>query len=595
MNLLSPLKQYFGYTTFHPLQEEIISDILQKKDVFVLMPTGGGKSLCYQLPSIINDGMTIVVSPLIALMKDQVDSLRENGVPSAFINSSLNENEIHNVKAQLLRNEIKLLYVAPERIMMPSFLPFLQTLNIGLFAIDEAHCISEWGHDFRPEYRQLKTLRTTFPTIPISAFTATAIPAVQNDIVHQLNLRDAKIYVASFNRKNLFYSVQPKQDSYKQLLVYLRAHKKDSGIIYCFSREKTETLAQRLNDDGFRALPYHAGLDAKVRTENQEKFIKDDVEIIVATIAFGMGINKSNVRFVIHYDLPKNLESYYQETGRAGRDGLPGDCILFYGYGDRRKIEYFIEEMQNEQNKKIAFEKLEKIIEFCENNHWCRRKILLKYFGEEYVQTNCGNCDTCISPKDKIDGTIPAQKILSCIKRTGERFGATYIVDVLRGSENEKIQHNKHVQLSTYGIGKDFSAKQWKAFIRELVRLGFISVDEEFRSLKLNERSNEILFNNEKVFLTKPEKEKVRSKVSEPTDDNFDSKLFDELKHLRKILADDEGVPPYVVFHDTALKEMAMFKPTTESDLKMITGVGERKLAKYGDEFLSIIQSYLKK
>lgn len=591
-HLFSPLKQYFGYTTFHPLQEEIIMDILQKKDVFVLMPTGGGKSLCYQLPSVINDGVTIVVSPLIALMKDQVDSLRANGIPSAFINSSISETEIQKIKAQLLRNEIKLLYVAPERIMTQSFLPFVQKLKISLFAIDEAHCISEWGHDFRPEYRQLKTLRTTFPTVPISAFTATAIPAVQKDIVQQLKLQNAKTYIASFNRKNLFYSVQPKQDSYKQLLTYLRNHKKDSGIIYCFSRDKTETLAQRLNDDGFRTLPYHAGLSAEIRTNNQEKFIKEDVEIIVATIAFGMGINKSNVRFVIHYDLPKNLESYYQETGRAGRDGLPSDCILFYGYGDKRKIEYFIEEKQSEQNKIIAYEKLERLIEFCENNNQCRRKILLKYFGEDYKESKCGNCDTCVSPKDKIDGTIPAQKILSCIKRTGERFGATYIVDVLRGSENQKILHNKHAQLSTYGIGKDFTAKQWQAFIRELVQLGYISVDEEFHGLKLNEQSKEILFNREKVFLTKPEKEKVRSRAINETDEHFDAKLFDELKRLRKVLADDEGVPPYVVFHDTALKEMATYKPTTENDLRMIAGVGEKKLAKYGDEFLFLIQKY---
>lgn len=594
MNLHSALQKYFGYTTFHPLQEEIINDICDKKDVFVLMPTGGGKSLCYQLPSIINNGVTVVVSPLIAIMKDQVDSLRTNGVSSAFINSLLSGIEIQKIQTQLLQSEIKLLYVAPERIIQSSFIPFLQKLNIGLFAIDEAHCISEWGHDFRPEYRQLNILRKLFSNVPIAAFTATAIPGVQQDIVQQLQLHDIKKYVASFNRKNIFYSVRQKTNSYKQLIEYLRLHKNDSGIIYCFSRDKTESLSQKLNDDGFHALPYHAGLEADTRTFNQEKFIKDDVEIIVATVAFGMGINKSNVRFVIHYDLPKNLESYYQETGRAGRDGLPSDCVLFYGFGDKRKIEYFIQEMHDEQQRIIAQQKLDAMISYCENNSVCRRKILLKYFGEDFKEYNCGNCDTCVSPKDKIDGTVATQKILSCIKRTGERFGATYIVDVLRGSENEKILHNKHGQLSTYGIGKEFSAKQWQGFIRELIQFGVLTKDSgKYPILKLNERSNDVLFKNEKVFLTKPIEEKVRSKVNEAMNENYDAKLFHELKRLRKILADNERVPPYVVFHDSTLKEMSIFKPSTRDEMKLITGVGEKKMEKYGKEFLSLIQIYL--
>ena len=383
MNLHHALQKYFGYTLFHPLQEDIITDILANKDVFVLMPTGGGKSLCFQLPSVLNSGITVVVSPLIALMKDQVDSMNINGIPAAFINSSLQLDEIHKIQEELLKNEIKLLYVAPERIMLPNFIPFLQKLNIKLFAIDEAHCISEWGHDFRPEYRQLQTLRTTFPAVPIAAFTATAIPEVQRDIISQLNLRSAKTYVASFNRTNLFYKVIPKtnaKESYHHLATILHQHKNESGIIYCFSRKATERLATKLSDDGFRALPYHAGLESETRTLHQERFIRDDVEIVVATIAFGMGINKSNVRYVIHYNLPRNLESYYQETGRAGRDGLPSECILFYSYGDKITIEHFIEEKAAAREREIAREKLQAIIDFCESKE-CRRKLLLEYFG----------------------------------------------------------------------------------------------------------------------------------------------------------------------------------------------------------------------
>jgi len=410
VTLQSTLKQYFGYTSFHPLQEEIIRDLLNDKDVFVLMPTGGGKSLCYQLPAIMREGVTVVISPLIALMKDQVDGLRRNGVRASFINSSMNDGEIESVRTELLAKNVQLLYVAPERIKLGTFLPFLKQLKLNLFAIDEAHCISEWGHDFRPDYRQLTTLRKEFPSVPIVALTATAVPAVRQDILTHLNLREAKTYVASFNRQNLFYQVQPKQQTYQQLLTYLNNHKNDSGIIYCFSRKGTESLADKLKEDGYKALPYHAGLDAATRTKHQEMFINDDVNIIVATIAFGMGINKSNVRFVIHHDLPKNIEGYYQETGRAGRDGLPSDCILFFGYGDIAKIEYFFEQKPDAHEREIASAKLKELVRYAEHRI-CRRKILLNYFGEKYTIPNCGNCDNCLNTRDMIDGTIIAQKI----------------------------------------------------------------------------------------------------------------------------------------------------------------------------------------
>ncbi len=597
MNLHHALQKYFGYSSFHPLQEEIITDILAKKDVFALMPTGGGKSLCFQLPSLLEEGITVVISPLIALMKDQVDSLNHNGIPAAFINSSLQFDEIQKVQKELLRNKIKLLYVAPERIMLPNFIPFLQKLNIELFAIDEAHCISEWGHDFRPEYRRLITLRTTFPTVPIAAFTATAIPEVQKDIISQLHLHSSQPYVASFNRKNLFYKILPKmsaKESYKQLITILHQHKNESGIIYCFSRDATEKLASKLQDDGFRALPYHAGLDAETRTLHQEKFIREDVEIIVATIAFGMGINKSNVRLVIHYNLPKSLESYYQETGRAGRDGLPSECILFYSYSDKIKIEHFVDEKEDAREREIARNKLQEIINFCESKE-CRRKLLLEYFGEHFDEINCVSCDNCLAPKETFDGTTVAQKILSCVARIEERFGTQYVVDVLRGSESQRILSNKHNVLSTYGIGKEYSSKQWLKFIRELVQLGFLDREEQYSVLKLNDKSRDILFRQDKVMLTKPMKEEILVQIAATTDEHFEAQLFELLRALRKQLADSERVPPYVIFHDTTLKEMATVLPTDELHLQTITGIGERKLKKYGKQFLDLIKDYVSK
>ncbi|MBU4222087.1 MAG: ATP-dependent DNA helicase, partial [Euryarchaeota archaeon] len=415
------LRRYFGYSEFRQLQQDIILDVLKGNDTLVLMPTGGGKSLCYQYPSLLFKGLTIVVSPLIALMKTQVDSLRQNGIAAEYINSSLNYEDISKIKSALLQNRIRLLYVAPERLTIPSFLSFLKGLKISLFAIDEAHCISEWGHDFRPEYRQLKIIGTSFPDVPIIALTATATTKVREDIINQLDFKDCKKYIASFNRENLVYYVKPKQDAFRQIVEFLKTKPHESGIIYCYSRKNVDTLTENLKYAGFRALPYHAGLSASVRSMNQDKFIKDDVEILVATIAFGMGIDKPNIRFVIHHDLPKNLEAYYQETGRAGRDGLRSDCVLFYSYGDRQKIEYFINQMTNEKERQIAHDKLMDIINFCDT-FVCRRKLLLEYFGEDYKENNCSGCDNCLMPKDEME--YPVLKL--CQKST----------DMLSGSKN---------------------------------------------------------------------------------------------------------------------------------------------------------------
>jgi len=589
--MLEALHKFFGYTEFRPLQEEIIKAILANKDVFVLMPTGGGKSLCYQLPSIMQDGLTVVVSPLIALMKDQVDSLQDYGIPAEFINSSLSYDQIAEVKKRLLSNQVNLLYVAPERLVLPQFLEFIDLLNISLFAIDEAHCISEWGHDFRPEYRQLIVLRNKFPDVPLVALTATATPIVQDDIIGQLKMKEPLRFQASFNRANLFYQVLPKGDTYQQLTDYLRAHPADSGIIYCQSRMSVEQLAAALNRDGFRALPYHAGLTSQERTQNQEAFIKDNADIIVATIAFGMGIDKSNVRFVIHYDMPKNLESYYQETGRSGRDGLKSDCILFFSYGDKAKIEYFIEQKEDTKERQIAYDKLHQLIHYAES-HICRRKILLEYFGEAYSVENCQHCDNCLKDRETFDGTIIAQKLLSCVFRLNERFGTNYVIDVLKGSKSERIFHNRHQKLSTYGIGAIFTKKQWQAYVRELIQQGYLNIEGgQYPTLKLTEKSKAVLFNGGKVNLT-VYKEIKPTVVKDDADLKFDKNLFERLRQLRKRIADERNVPPYIIFQDKTLKDMATRIPTTWNQLQSIFGMGESKIKRYGPRFLKEVIAY---
>ncbi len=584
------LQKYFGYTSFYPLQEEIINEALSRRDVFVLMPTGGGKSLCYQLPAMLLDGLTIVISPLIALMKDQVDGLLADGIPATLINSSLTYSEIEARRRSLASNEIKILYIAPERLVMPEFMQFLQGLKIALFAIDESHCISEWGHDFRPEYRQLNMLKERFPSVPVMALTATATAVVQEDIIKQLKIADGKTFKASFNRKNLYYQIRPKENPYQQLLRYLDGKKTDSGIIYCQSRKTVESVAGSLKSEGYRALPYHAGLPSEARSENQERFIRDDVEIIVATIAFGMGIDKPNVRYVVHYDLPKSIEGYYQETGRAGRDGLKSDCILFFSYGDKYKIEHFIKLKEDENEREVAYKQLRELTNYCEGNV-CRRKTLLAYFGEEFSEQNCGSCDICLEPKEQFEGTVVAQKALSCIYRVGERFGVNYVIDVLLGSKNQKVLQNHHDEIKTFGVGREYSKIQWQTFIRELVQLGYARLEgDEYPILKLGEKSRQVLLQNEKVSLTKPVEKHFIQKVA--AGDNYDRVLFDRLRALRKTAADKEGVPPYVIFHDTSLKEMSISYPGSQADLRKISGVGEMKLKKYGDAFLKEINDY---
>ena len=592
-NLEKTLKKYFGYEEFRPLQKDIIDAALARKDIFVLMPTGGGKSLCYQLPAIVQPGLTVVISPLISLMKDQVDALRDLGVTAEFLNSTMTYEEMADVKSRLLQNKVKILYVAPERLVLDSFLGFLEKLSIDLFAIDEAHCISEWGHDFRPEYRKLVILREKFPQIPLMALTATATPVVQKDIVEILKMHQPEIFKASFNRANLFYRVLPKNDTYTHLTDYLRAHAKQSGIIYCQSRKTVDRLTLALNEDGFHALPYHAGLDTKERTKNQEAFIRENVDIIVATIAFGMGIDKPNVRFVIHYDLPKNLESYYQETGRAGRDGLKSDCILFYSYGDKMKIEYFINEKTTERERKIALKKLHQLIDYCQSPV-CRRKVILKYFGEKYEKENCGTCDNCLRQEDdshKFDGTIIAQKMLSCVYRLDQRFGMNYVIDVLRGSKSERIFQNGHQHLSTYGIGDKIPKKRWVAFAQELIRLGYLAIEgSTYPVMKLTPKSRGVLFGDEKVMLT-PYVERRRRRAAAPAE--YDSSLFERLRRLRKRIADERNVPPYVIFHDRTLQELAEKMPTTWDELRFIFGMGETKLKQYGPRFLKEIMAYV--
>ena len=587
------LQKYFGYSEFRPLQKEIIQSVLTNNDVFVLMPTGGGKSLCYQFPSVIREGLTIVISPLISLMKDQVDSLRANGISAEFINSTLDYSEIDQIRRKLKKGDIDLLYIAPERLMMPNFLEFLENLNISLFAIDEAHCISEWGHDFRPEYRNLTILKEKFPQNNLIALTATATPHVQDDIISQLHLRTPRIFKASFDRPNLEYQVLPKGDTYDQLLNYINKHIDESGIIYCQSRRTVDSLSAQLKFDGIKALPYHAGLSKSERESNQDDFIKDKVDIIVATIAFGMGIDKPNVRYVIHFDLPKNLEGYYQETGRAGRDGLKSDCILFYSYADKAKIEYFITNMSDPKEKNIAHEKLQKMVQYAESKK-CRRHILLDYFGEKYQKSNCGSCDNCTIERETFDATLPAQMFLSCVARVSQRFGVNYVIDILKGSKSERLIHNGHNRLTTYGIGSQYTKKEWQEIARNLIDLDYLEIEGGvYPIVKLAEKASGVLYNNEKVQLPVLKKMSTSKKPSSQLEIN--TELLKELKNLRKQIAMEESVPPYIVFNDVTLQEIAQKIPADWEGLSQITGIGDFKIKKYGPRLLKLIIGFCQK
>src|SRR5881397_1538541 len=596
MDLADALKNYFGYDAFRPLQEEIIEDVLAGRDVFVLMPTGGGKSLCFQLPALMRDGLTIVVSPLIALMKDQVDALQTSGIAATYLNSTLNREEAKARWRGLHRGEYRMLYVAPERLMLDAFLERALNWNIAQLAIDEAHCISEWGHDFRPEYRELKKLRKHLPDVPLMALTATATERVRVDIIKELKLREPRCYVASFNRPNLTYRVVPKSAPYEQLLAFIRRRPNDSGIIYCASRKSTDSLARNLNEDGISAKPYHAGLTTEERTKHQESFLRDDVLVITATIAFGMGINKPNVRFVVHYDLPKNLESYYQETGRAGRDGLQSECLLLFSASDVAKQLHFIDE-KSEKEARIARAQLQQMVHYAETRE-CRRARLLEYLGERFSQQPCDGCDNCLQPRETFDGTIPAQKFLSCVHRihakSGFGFGLNHVVDVLRGADTEMIRQRQHNDLSTYGIGRDLKRDAWQAIGRELLRLGLVEcAPGKFATLALTPAGRETLRNRTPITLTKQIKIATQKAKPRAGAIDCDEQLFEQLRALRRKLADERDVPAYVIFSDVSLREMARNYPTTASEFRRVPGVGEQKLKDFARPFLSEIKNYL--
>jgi ATP-dependent DNA helicase RecQ len=589
----SILKQTFGYEQYKPLQREVIRNVLDRRDTLAVMPTGGGKSLCYQIPALIFPGLTVVVSPLIALMKDQVEQLTQFGIPALFLNSSLSSEEYEANMARVVNGQIKLLYVAPETLLTSRLYGLLGSVSLDCLTIDEAHCISEWGHDFRPEYRQLVEVRRRFPKAVCLALTATATQRVRDDIKTTLGFAESNQFIASFNRDNLFIEVRRKQDPAAQAIQFLQGFPDQSGIIYCFSRRQVDDLSSLLQRKGFSVRPYHAGLTDEQRKQNQELFIRDDVQIIVATIAFGMGINKPNVRFVLHYDLPKSIEGYYQEIGRAGRDGLRAHCLLLYGYGDFIKLKHFVDQKE-EAERQVALQHLDALKRFAESER-CRRIPLLAYFGEKYAG-NCAMCDVCagssIPAAEGVSGvqadiTIPAQKFLSCVARTGERYGATYISHILLGLEDEKIHNNGHQNLSTFGIGKELSRKQWLELARQLVQLGLLAKDEAFGGLSLTAKGREVLKSRETItgFM-----QVETPKQGAP--DKYDEELFELLKKKRKELADTAHVPPYVIFSDRTLMEMAAYFPMSPASLTKIFGIGTVKAARYGKIFLTLVQEY---
>ncbi len=597
--LLQTLHSTFGYDTFRPFQREIIETSLDGRDVFALLPTGGGKSMCFQLPAMHRPGLTIVISPLIALMKDQVDQLQASGVAATYLNSTLTSAEARSRLGGLHRGEWKLLYVAPERLMLDNWAENLRAWNIAAFAIDEAHCISEWGHDFRPEYRQLARMRELLPEAPMMALTATATERVRADIIKHLNLRDPAIFIASFNRPNLSYRVLPKDEPLKQIVDFAKKREDESGIVYCASRATAERTAESLASRGFAARPYHAGLSAEERSTNQELFLRDDVKIICATIAFGMGINKPNVRWIIHYDLPKNIEGYYQETGRAGRDGLPGDCLLLFSGGDIAKQTHFIEEITDPHEQQVARHQLRLMAHYAESAR-CRRGELLDYFGEQFPLDNCGACDNCLEPRETYDGTIHAQKFLSCVHRCRQasRFGVgmNHIAEVLTGAATEKIERWGHDRLSTYGIGKELTRSQWMAVGRELMRLGHVITGSgEFPTLELSATGAGVLRSRTSITLTRQPDIAPRAKkiIRRAGDISCDEILFARLRDLRKKLADERKVPAYIIFGDATLRQMAREYPTQLSAMENIFGMGEKKRAEFGETFAANIAEFL--
>jgi ATP-dependent DNA helicase RecQ len=588
------LKTVFGYEEFRPLQREIIENILKRRDTLAIMPTGGGKSLCYQIPALIYPGLTVVVSPLIALMKDQVEQLRATGVPALFLNSSLSQDEYRENLELVGGGKIKLLYVAPETLLTSRLFSLLKEVQFDCLVIDEAHCISEWGHDFRPEYRQLVDVRDMFPAAVCLALTATATVRVRADIKATLRFEDSNEYIASFNRENLLIEVAHKKKPISQALHFIQRFAGQSGIVYCFTRSQVDELAEYLAGKGYSVRPYHAGLADEERKQNQELFIRDEVQIIVATIAFGMGINKPNVRFILHYDLPKSIESYYQEIGRAGRDGLPAHCLLLYSYGDVHKLRYFIDEKE-EAERRVAMQHLRALVRYAESDI-CRRVPLLDYFGEKYTRQNCGMCDNCLAAqKQAVDITVPTQKFLSCVKRTGELFGEAHITDVLLGSRNQKVLKFGHDKLSTYGIGKELTRAQWLHISHQLVQKGLLERDEQHHGLRLTREAYDLLKNHVTVMGVLHEADEQLSQPAQETGEaHVDRDLFEILKKKRKELAEAAQLPPYVIFPDKTLLEMATYYPASSESMHMMYGVGQKKLETYGQAFLEVIEGYCK-
>lgn len=598
---LEILNGRFGYGGFRGHQEEIVHHLIAGNDALVLMPTGGGKSICFQIPAMIRNGVGIVISPLIALMQDQVDTVRQLGIQAEFLNSTLNPDEARAVELKMLSGELDLLYVAPERLVTPEFQQLLNQMDLALFAIDEAHCVSQWGHDFRPEYLQLSVLPERFPLIPRIALTATADPVTRREIVEKLRLEDARQFVSSFDRPNIHYRIELKENEKSQLLDFIRTeHRQDSGIVYCLSRKKVESTAKWLSEKGLTALPYHAGMDRDLRLKHQRRFLQEEHVIMVATIAFGMGIDKPDVRFVAHMDLPKTLEGYYQETGRAGRDGQRADAWMVYSLADIVTLRQMLDGSNGDEKfKGIQQRKMEAMLGFCETIK-CRRQVLLGYFGEE-LPNPCGFCDTCAGKVDTWDGTVVAQKALSCVYRTGQRFGAAYLTDVLLGKDDERIRSFGHDRISTFGIGAELSEREWKSVFRQLVAAGLLNIDIDGKGgFRLSALSRPVLKGERKFELRKdpvpirskkaprPKKERTASST-----DSTSTGLWEKLRALRLDIAKKQSIAPFIIFHDSTLKEMVEQLPRSFEEMKEISGVGQKKLELYGEQFLALIREYL--